>query len=213
MKKRQVIVADRRVLFGGSCQCRHAQNLEVPATAAGMSNPSPSSSSQARPTPVTLVSGYEITHNASNGYERHFRSCTALRLQASWAALNKPHDGVHTFNMAGHDEVKAMERQWKKIAAIRIAAEHALKRDSESLIIWHDGTHPRGEAIERARRIAAEQPDVDVWVGPGDQKLLAFLPKLSTRQSNDDFYGVPIDDVLEMGTTYTSTLRLLFTLA
>ena len=117
--------------------------------------------------------------------------------------------------MAGHDEVKAMERQWKKVAAIRIAAEHALKRDSESLIIWHDGDalpHPRGEAIERARRIAAEQPDVDVWVGPGDQKLLAFLPKLSTRQSNDDFYGVPIDDVLEVG-TYTSTLRLLCTLA
>ena len=167
-----------------------------------MSIPSSSSSSQARPTPVTLVSGYEITHNASNGYERHFRSCTALRLQASWAALNKPHDGVHTFNMAGHDEVKAMERQWKKVAAIRIAAEHALKRDSESLIIWHDGDalpHPRGEAIERARRIAAEQPDVDVWVGPGDQKLLAFLPKLSSRQSNDDFYGVPIDDVLESG--------------
>ena len=35
--------------------------LEVPATAARMSIPSSSSSSQARPTPVTLVSGYEIT--------------------------------------------------------------------------------------------------------------------------------------------------------
>ena len=77
-----------------------------------------------------------------------------------------------------------LRRQWKKLAGIIAGARVA------EIVLWHDGDavpHPAADLITRCRLIAAEQPTVNVWMGPGDPEFhgLPFM-------RDEHFYGATV---------------------
>ena len=101
------------------------------------------------------------------------------------------YSNVITVNLAELAEASTVHKQWKKLVAIRAAAQRA------DLVIWHDADalpHPRGEIVRRFRRLAALQPDVDLWLDAGLEMKLS-----RTFDQKAYFEGVPLAEYMRLG--------------
>lgn len=162
---------------------------------------------------ITFVSGFALGTNSSGG---PFINCTARLLQQEWAALARrdgDRDRVRTLNIERLPSVARYLRQWKKLAGLAAAgvAESARAQASEDdLVIWHDGDalpHPSGDIVERARQVAAAQPDVDVWVDVGDVSLMTLPAMLHHHDANNSLLGVPLSVLVKQAGHYGRPLK------
>ena len=140
---------------------------------------------------LVFVSGYQIS--SSHGHDKHldqqswatlWTACMGRAIEEAWQRLQAQDADVRTLRLADVPAAALLRRQWKKLAGIIAGARVA------EYVLWHDGDavpHPAADLITRCRLIAAEQPTVNVWMGPGDPEFhgLPFM-------RDEHFYGATV---------------------
>mmetsp|Transcript_49931 Transcript_49931/g.160844 ORF Transcript_49931/g.160844 Transcript_49931/m.160844 type:complete len:220 (+) Transcript_49931:60-719(+) len=122
---------------------------------------------------LVFLSGRD--RNPADSHARDLDDCIeSARQTAVERLVASSSHGVSSFDIGTEPSLlSAFNGSWKKLGAVRHVAQR-WPGGADGLLLWHDADTVPIDAsgvsvVERARRIAALQPGVDLWMQPGEE--------------------------------------------